>query len=403
MPDGGNILTAPPVTSSGQLSTRIGALDGLRALVIVVLLAHFTINVARHTDGWLAAPIYALAPIGVVGLDVFFVLSGFLITGILLDTKGAPDFFRNFYLRRAARILPLYYGFLLVYLVLLPAIVSWDASSISLTPVQQLPYWFHFVNITDGLGGRLAAYTDHLWSLSIEEQFYLLWPLVVWLCSTRGLRRVAIACLVLAPIVRTVLSYALPDRLFFYTFTFGRLDGLALGALLAIAWREPSGIGALARTIRRVGLASLVVLLPVAVWIVRVLSDGAYVPGWQGPFFLACSAWCGGAIVATVLEGRGGWLLRTAESRVARRIGLYSYAMYVIHDPLAHVLDQAGWIHRPGGEATLLSLTGYVVVMSALTFGLAALSWHLLEKPILRLRPPMAMPPAATEPPAARR
>ena len=170
-------MTATPVISRGD-PPRIRALDGLRALVMVLFMAHFTIDVAGHSDPWLAVPIYA-GLIGVVALDVFFVLSGFLITGILIDTKGAPDYFRNFYLRRALRILPVYYGFLVLYLMVLPQIVPWDAGAIRLTPAQQLTYWLHYVNITDRPGRRLAAYTDHFWSLSIEEQFYLVWPLAV--------------------------------------------------------------------------------------------------------------------------------------------------------------------------------------------------------------------------------
>ena len=205
-------------------------------------------------------------------------------------------------------------------------------------------------------------------------------------------------CLVAAPIMRTALSYAMPDRVLFLHLHLREAQRPGARGLVAIAWREPTGIRVLARIYRRVGLAALVLLAPVAIWIVRVLLSGRYEPGWQAPFFLTCTAWSAGAIVATVLEGRGGVLLRVAESRVARRIGLYSYAMYVIHDPLANVLDQYGWVHRPGGEATVLSLTGYVIAMSALTFGIAALSWHWLEKPILRLRPRQATPPAPMTP-----
>ncbi len=393
MAGGGDRVTAPPVTSSGQLPARIGALDGLRSLVLLVLFFHFSLEAVKGMQGPLAVPVMVAGLLGVVALDVFFVLSGFLITGILLDTKGAPDFFRNFYLRRAARILPVYYGFLILYVLVLPRLVPWDPVAVRLTFAQQLPYWFHFVNIPFGLDGHLAAFTGHYWSLSIEEQFYLVWPLVVFVSSRARLRQVAIGCLVVAPVVRMICSYGVPDHILFaYTFTPGRLDGLALGALLAIAWREPGTLLLLVRTLQRSALAGVIVAAALIASIVAQLGQGGFVPDWRLPLFLTASAWCAAALVGTILTGGGGVLRRLAESAPARRVGLYSYAIYIIHDPLAYVLDQFSLIHRPGPGSATLHVLGYVALMMAICIAIAAASWHAFEKPLLRWRPRQTRP-----------
>jgi peptidoglycan/LPS O-acetylase OafA/YrhL len=390
-------MTVPDV-SPGTAAERIGALDGLRSSVLLIMAFHFSIEAIRGFDMWMALPVVFSGLLGVVALDVFFVLSGFLITGILLDTKGAPGYFRNFYTRRAFRILPLYYGFLVLYLLVLPRVVPWDPVAIELTPGQQAQYWLYFVNIGYGLNWKLAAFTGHYWSLSIEEQFYLLWPLLVFLCSRRQLWWAAIACLVLSPIIRHACAFAMPDKyFFFYAFTFARLDGLALGGLLAIAWRERERLAPLARLLRRAGLVGAVAGVVLIGTVLADLQGTQATPGWRVPMFLTASAWVAGAVVVTVLMGRGGWFRRAVESWPLRRVGVYSYALYVIHDPLAYVFDQFGWLHRPAAGASPGALIVYIVAMTAVCLGVAALSWHAFERPMLRFRPRQVIPPAAQQ------
>lgn len=397
-------MTATPIRESGEVPPRIPSLDGLRALVLLIVAFHFSLEAARATPGWLSAPVWLAGALGSMALDVFFVLSGFLITGILLDTKGAPRYFSNFYVRRAARILPLYYGFLAFYLLLLPDVVSWDPVSVSLTWREQLPYWLYYVNVAFAMGERLAAFAGHYWSLSIEEQFYIAWPLVVFLCSRERLRVVALACLVVVPIARTVASYAFPEHILLANMvTPLRIDGLALGALLSIAWRTPGRMPELGRRLRSWGVAGLLGIVLLVAWMLPELRRGEF--DWRLSLFLTLSVWCAGAVVSAMLLGRAGVFQRVAETGVARRIGTYSYGIYLIHDPLAHIFDQAGWLTRPGAGTTVSSLLGYLVVMGGISVGVAALSWHAIEQPILRLRPRQtrSAPVPTIDPPAQQR
>jgi len=163
---------------------QVPELDGLRGVaILMVLLFHFggpPINLCT----WLLS-------YGWAGVDLFFVLSGFLITTILLNTKDSPQYFSSFYGRRVLRIFPLYFMALALYFhVEMPWLVSHkQATAVSVG--DQLWCWFYLLNwhdVTAGINGNLS----HLWSLSIEEQFYLVWPLAIWRCSRK---QVPVLCL----------------------------------------------------------------------------------------------------------------------------------------------------------------------------------------------------------------
>ena len=181
------------------------AIDGLRAFaVLAVLLVHFpypghyalfrTLHLTRAADaGW-------------VGVDLFFVISGFLITGILLDSKGSPHYFRNFYIRRALRIWPLYYAVLFFVLVVYPFVHPTGSM------VHQTASWFYYVFYIQNFvlyGSRLLGVT---WSLAVEEQFYTTWPVVVSMLSRKNFQRLVFMLLLAAPIIRIIVRpYAGPS------------------------------------------------------------------------------------------------------------------------------------------------------------------------------------------------
>jgi len=160
----------------------VPALDGLRGIaIILVMLHHFTYY--RPTSG-IDEQIVSVLIFFWTGVDLFFVLSGFLITGILLDTRGNERYFTSFYARRILRIFPLYYLILFLALVVLPkfpavhtVLIGQDAS-VDLPP--QWPYWLYLTNFSIADRGWVHGWVDVAWSLAIEEQFYLIWPLVVW-------------------------------------------------------------------------------------------------------------------------------------------------------------------------------------------------------------------------------
>jgi len=384
-------VTVPEPEPAARDAARIGELDGLRALVLLVPIFHFSIEAARSWSPAAALPVYLVGVAGVVGLDVFFVLSGFLITGILLDAKGATGYFRSFYVRRAFRILPLYYGFLLLYLVVLPLLVPWDAG-MRLDVVDQLPYWTYVVNVPYAFHGPLAAYTGHIWSLAVEEQFYLVWPLAVCWLRTAALRRLVLACLVLTVAVRYGLAAALPDTQAFYALTPARLDGLMLGALLAIARRDAAGWSHVSRSLRRAGPFALLALVASIVALSRQSAGFDAPSAFLATLTLTGSAYFAAAVVAAVLERRGGMWRHLLTSRPARQVGTYSYGIYLLHNPLGHVLGQAGVWSRPIAGAGIGETALYTASMTLLSIVVAATSWHLMEKPLLRLRPRQARP-----------
>src|SRR5262245_13745 len=172
---------------------RVPALDGLRGLAILpVMLTHFVSDGDLSPVSKVDEIVSATLTLGWVGVELFFVLSGFLITGILLDSRGAPHYFRNFYIRRTLRIFPLYYGFLALWLGVLPLFYKWpnDVLKVVSIPVSPVWSWAYLTNIVQALHDDWRAgppYTTHFWSLAIEEQFYLVWPTVVFLFSRRRL------------------------------------------------------------------------------------------------------------------------------------------------------------------------------------------------------------------------
>src|SRR4029450_13934129 len=173
------------------------------------------------------------------GVDLFFVLSGFLITGILLDTRGSERYFTTFYARRILRIFPLYYLVLFLAFVVLPKFPALHlevAGQADLPP--QWPYWLYLTNFSIADGGWVHGWVDVGWSLAIEEHFYLVWPLVFWLSPPRVVALLGAVIVVAEPLARVFARETEVKALSIYVLTWFRLDGLAIGALLALAQRR---------------------------------------------------------------------------------------------------------------------------------------------------------------------
>jgi peptidoglycan/LPS O-acetylase OafA/YrhL len=177
--------------------------------VLLVLLLHFQLPPGpTMADRWL----HVAQTAGYGGVDLFFVLSGFLITGVLLDAKGAPRYFRTFYVRRALRVLPLYYATLIALLWIVPLAVPSLAVMAAALRMRQWWYWLHGTNILGAMHVRWSApfYTAHFWSLAIEEQFYAMWPVIVLVCGRRRLLQVCAWGCVAALVLRGGLALGGP-------------------------------------------------------------------------------------------------------------------------------------------------------------------------------------------------
>ena len=371
----------------GEDSHRIPALDGIRGIaILLVMFIHFT---ERNVSAGLANSIYTqLAGVGWIGVDLFFVLSGFLITGLLLDSKGAPHYFRNFYARRTLRIFPLYYACLLVWLVAVPWLAppSWQYGQGVLATLEreQAWYWTYLSNWRMGLDGEWPGLGISVyWSLAIEEQFYLIWPAVVRFCSVRMLRRIALALIGAAFAARLAMVYAGAQPILVYVSTPTRMDALALGALVAIAMRDPAAWLVAKRIARRVWPFAVLCLL--AIW-ASIGEFSEYHPLMQTLGFPALAVLFGSLMVHAVTADPGSRLSNVLTLRVLTVLGKYSYAMYLVHLTLRVFLvssERARMLVEWGGVGVQLAL---LAAFTAVTVFVGWLSWHLFERHFLALK-----------------
>jgi peptidoglycan/LPS O-acetylase OafA/YrhL len=377
-----------PAARTAVSARRVPALTGLRCVIVFVLAEHY-LGVVGYPHGLLENIYHAGADVfGAIGLDIFFALSGFLITGILIDSKGARSFFRTFYARRVLRIVPPYYGMLIVLFVLAPAVVPGLRPEFAVSPLQRLYYWGYLSNIGVAVSGWqvLLPYMQHIWSLALEEQFYLIWPLVVFLCSRRRLKLVCGLMLATAPVFRVVIWFLENRHAAGWVLVPSRMDTIAMGALIAILVREPAGLARFARPAGRIAGAALLVILSVFLVGRHYHPDGKYVQlvGLTASAYLA-----GGILVACLTARHDRWWYRALSSTPFVRLGEYSYVIYLVHFPMTRALTLAGFPPERFGVwfATRLgAMLARAAVLAALSIGTAALSWHLIERPLLTLK-----------------
>ena len=357
---------------------RIPALDAVRGLAILMVTGFrfFPKYEDPSVAGRLLSRVFGQ---GFRGVDLFFVLSGFLITGILWDAKGRSNYFRNFYFRRTLRIFPLYYGVLIVTLVLLPAIGFATPSIFAAGYRYSTWLWLYGANILISWKGEwcLGAF-DHFWSLAVEEQFYLVWPLVIFLCSREKALKVCLVAIVLSFASRMAWVICDGNTAATEAFTLFRLDTLAVGSFLALAARGPNGIVKWRSAAFYLGAIMLIALFPTV-----LLHERA--PMLRDQIF-ACLFGC--LIVLAVTSPVDGWAGRLWRSRTLRFFGKYSYGMYVFQNLLKAIFVPAVYISSfaAGLGSIFLGRCGYLILMSLATLLAALLSWHILEKHFLRLK-----------------
>jgi peptidoglycan/LPS O-acetylase OafA/YrhL len=364
---------------------RIPALDGIRGIAILcVMLYHFTFYSGIDPTLVVDKVYYHTALVGWFGVDLFFVLSGFLITGILYDTASAPQYFRNFYARRVLRIFPLYYGTLAVFFFLLPLVIDVSEAFEELLR-DQLWYWSYLVNVQIALDYWPSFFAlGHFWSLAVEEQFYLVWPLVVFFLKRRSLIAICVVCIVGAFLVRVGFAW-FGNPTAAYVLTPSRADALAIGGLLALLGRGPHGLGTLSTwawptfVVAGAGLGAIF-----------LVKQGL---GTEDPVVVTIGfsliAFLFGALVLLALVARPGSRRERLFSHPALAFfGRYSYALYVFHHPIAIYL---GGILGVASLPRLLQsqLPGqliFVVVATGLSLALAIPSWHFYESRFLALK-----------------
>jgi peptidoglycan/LPS O-acetylase OafA/YrhL len=369
---------ADPGALAGTLRGQMPVLDALRGVAILLVLAH-RFNVTPDPESLPARLVCALMEAGWVGVQLFFVLSGFLITGILLDSRGSPSYYHAFFARRVLRIFPLYYVVLAVAFAVVPLLTGRQPEGHQ----HQLWLWIYLSNWVSPFGMGVAAF-PHFWSLAVEEQFYLVWPFVVRALSRRRLAVVCAGLVVVALASRVVLRALDVTPEAPYQLTVCRVDALALGATAAWALRVP----ALAERLRARQRA--LVVATAALFVVGAAVTRGYPRNGFATQTIGYSILAGCATVLLVLgvlaQARGGRLAALLAPAPLRSFGKYSYGMYVFHVIIHHELG-VPLLARLGQEHPTVGVTlAYFVAMSAVTYVVALASYHLWEKHFLALK-----------------
>ncbi|MGH9520852.1 MAG: acyltransferase family protein [Terriglobales bacterium] len=325
---------------------RIPQLDGVRALAILAVFVHHALHVKLLWSG----------------VDLFFILSGFLITNVLLEAKhhSLGGYFAHFYSRRVRRILAPYLLTLLV-----------ASLFVGLAWTRHWYFYLLFTNFLRPLHIALPVAFEPLWSLAVEEQFYLLWPLAVYFLSERHLRRLCLALILAAPVLRGLFHFSAIWPIFMLT-PF-RMDLLAAGGLLCLVWREKPerfarrGPG-LAAAFLCFGLVTLAVLGRLHItWTGNTRAGNVLI-------YEATLSICLGFLLYALSGWRVGWLCWPP----LRYIGKISYTMYLVHLGILNLLEP-----RLHGLAL-------AAVALAITVAYASVSWFLMERRLLQHKPAVA-------------
>lgn len=350
-----------------SLPAYIPQFDGLRGIAILSVFI-------AHCERVQELPHARFLQYGRVGVDLFFVLSGFLITGILVESKGSPGYFRNFYARRALRIWPLYYAVLAIIFLLVP-------NSLVFPEPSEAHNWFYYTFYVQNLFPhyQTPAALGPTWSLAIEEQFYLTWPFVIFLLDRRTLPKILVALVGISLTLRIIcFEYGAPMH-FTHSFTLCRLDAITLGCLAAlflrssrctrVVWRR--------RSLQAVGLAICGIVISRTLWHEQstVISYTFLAIGFAGLLGISVLADPAKSVAGRFLTAR--WLTYT---------GKISYGLYLIHMPLFVIW--AAILHRFAIplEHSSVGVVTSALVQITLAYIAASLSWRFFEGPILRLK-----------------
>jgi peptidoglycan/LPS O-acetylase OafA/YrhL len=364
----------------GLLGGHILTLDGVRGMAILMVLAH-NLKVLTGPQTSAGHAIDFLDDLGWVGVQLFFVLSGFLITGILLDTRESDNYYRAFLGRRVLRIFPLYYGTLFVAFVVLPLVSSHHPP-----PDGQLWLWTYTSNWTAPFGHDNPEF-PHFWSLAVEEQFYFLWPLVVRVLSHRRLLQVCIGIAVASLGFRLWMRLAGMGPQPVYMWTICRMDALALGAAVATVLRMPRLSELAQRRAREIALGGLALALA-GFFFTRGDPRTTGRSQTIGYSILAI-AFASLVFTGVMVEARrSGLVYRVLAWRPLRALGIYSYGMYVFHVPIHRAIGLPilrRWIPEDEPVGAKIGLA-YFLVTGAASLLAAMASYHLIEKRFLALK-----------------
>ena len=355
-----------------ESSSHVPVLDAIRGLaVLLVLIYHFF------------SPYIKILHIGWIGVDMFFVLSGFLITGILYDSKEKPRYFKNFYLKRVLRIFPLYYMSLFVILILLPFLMpTEEIKGYEYITKNQFFFWTYLQNwmASFDLLWPKGTLVSHFWSLAIEEQFYIFWPFLIYFLPNKSLVWISLVVVILAFSTRFVFVLTDQPTLANYVNTIARIDGLALGAITAILMRRNQAI--LSKYVLSIfGAASL--MLVIVFFQARSLSF--YNPVIQLYGFSVIAIFFASFLVISLSDLK--LIKHLVDLKIFRIFGKYSYGLYVYHVFLLTLFLPVLSAYLQGflaSESQTMLMARILLLL--MTFLVAYVSFHFFEARLLKLK-----------------
>ena len=351
----------PLITLEEKKGTYIESFDGIRGIgVICVLAAH-------------CFPFINIFQIGWVAMDYFFVLSGFLITGILVDSVEKKNYLKNYLGRRVLRVFPVYYLFLILMFLIIPNIFPALFDQYGYLQSKQIWFWLYAQNWLfsfEGFPNKL--YLSHLWSMAVEEQFYLFWPFIIWFL--RG-KKLIYFCVLAIPFAFFFRLYGGNWGLVFpfqYVNTLSRMDSLLIGALIFLLLRYHKNL----LEVLALPVFIITVLgLMACIYILKATYFAKLVPAYSLVDFMA------GASLVFCISRTSNWIKRFFSIPFFVFVGKYSYGTYMVHYPLYLVLYERYGVHA---STPIKIIIGIFSIL--LSFGLAVLSFHFFETPFLKLK-----------------
>jgi peptidoglycan/LPS O-acetylase OafA/YrhL len=370
------------------MNDRMKELDGVRGIAVLLVIAYHACKRADYfTQNAVLHFITGLTSVGWIGVDIFFTLSGFLITSILFRTREHEHYFRNFYARRILRIVPIYLVLIILTLAFAPKLEAEFTSSLSTALPALLLFQQNWIAIF--LNVPMTAYLWVTWSLAVEEQFYFTWPFVVCRFRRETLLKIGAAYVAISFLARIVGVLFFENvgkstiHYFFYYNSFTRFEQLLIGALLAILLTYAH----LKEKIRRYSVP--VFLISFAIFLALVITapttphpGSGYIPLTIG-VYTSVALFTAGLIAAFSTYPETALVRRLFQNKIFSFFGEYSYSMYLFHIPVMLIVMDWFWRAKMrGAEIYVL----YIFVTFSITIAIALLAWNLVEKHALNLK-----------------
>jgi len=379
----------PP--AKAQSSSRIPELDGVRGVaILLVVICHYFGGDTHGPPNFPFSLVKDVVSLFWCGVDLFFVLSGFLIGGILMDQRNSAGYFKTFYVRRVCRILPLYFAWIALFFLVIavfPAVVRSGWYSVEFRQLPHFSGWGYFLFVQNFWIAKFNDYgpdwTGNTWSLCVEEHFYLLAPLTIWLLPPRKLPMALVSLIVLMPVFRLYL-YLYHSSIFMHVFSPCRMDGLLLGMMCAWLVRNEKYYDLFKRRMDWVyvtlamlfgGMIYLTFFQARAGWFKGLTSLEMVVFGYSWiSLFFAC-------FLLVVITAGTSPLTGLMRNRWLRHLGVISYCVYLVHGPVNDFVDH--FIYGKDTNINNFWDATAALLSFAIVWLIASASWRFFEKPII--------------------